>query len=111
MLAARQTSILNARDYTLTSESRTIQSGSTEVCAQFGAVDDIIIPVIEDIEFYQISPNNIAQVLQELSVANMFNVYIFMSSCVGGSKAPLGTISAIYTRYAGTISTSYKNFR
>ena len=39
-------------------------------------------------------------------------VYIYiMSSCVGGSKAPPGTISAIYTRYAGTISTSYKNFR
>ena len=38
-------------------------------------------------------------------------IYIFMSSCVGGSKAPPGTISAIYTRYAGTISTSYKNFR
>ena len=36
-------------------------------------------------------------------------IYIFMSSCMGGSKAPLGTISAIYTRYAGTISTSYKN--
>ena len=36
---------------------------------------------------------------------------ILMSSCVGGSKAPPGTISAIYTRYAGTISTSYKNFR
>ena len=31
-----------------------------------------------------------------------------MSSCVGGSKAPPGTISAIYTRYAGTISISYK---
>ena len=31
-----------------------------------------------------------------------------MSSCVGGSKAPLGTISATYMRYAGTISTSYK---
>ena len=38
-------------------------------------------------------------------------IYIFMSSCVGGSKAPPGTISAIYTRYAGTLSTSYKNFR
>ena len=38
-------------------------------------------------------------------------IYIFMSSCVGGSKAPPGTISAIYTRYAGTISNSYKNFR
>ena len=35
----------------------------------------------------------------------------FMSSCVDGSKAPPGTISAIYTRYAGTISTSYKNVR
>ena len=31
-----------------------------------------------------------------------------MSSCVGGSKAPPGTISAIYTRYAGTISTPIK---
>ena len=38
-------------------------------------------------------------------------IYLFMSSCVGGSKAPLGTISAIYTRYAGTISTSYKKIR
>ena len=29
---------------------------------------------------------------------------VFVSSCVGGSKAPLGTISAII--YAGTIKTS-----
>ena len=29
-----------------------------------------------------------------------------LSSCVGGSKAPLGTI---YMRYTGTLSTSYKN--
>ena len=52
-----------------------MQSGSIQVCVQFGAVDDIIVPVIEDIEFYQISlttTDNIAQVLQELSVANVF---------------------------------------
>ena len=61
-------------DYFIKNEQRTLQSGSTEVCVRFGVIDDIRNPLIEDIEFYQISltADDGVQVLQELSVANVF---------------------------------------
>ena len=40
------------QDYSTEAQSRTLGDGTTEVCAQFGALDDISTRVLEDIEFY-----------------------------------------------------------
>ena len=58
-------------DYFETNWQMTIQSGSFQVCMRIGAIDD---ELIEDIEFYQISltSDDSAEVVQELSVANVF---------------------------------------
>ena len=58
-------------DYSETDRQMTIQSGSIQVCMRIGVLDD---ELIEDIEFYQISltSDDSAEVVQELSVANVF---------------------------------------
>ena len=44
------------------------------MCAQFGALDDNLAPVLEDIEFYQISltTDDNADVSPELALTNVF---------------------------------------
>ena len=45
------------------------------MCVQFGALDDNLTPVLEEIEFYQITltTDDNADVLAERSLANFFN--------------------------------------
>ena len=47
--------VLGSEDYLAGPISVDLLEGSTEVCAMFGAIDDNLDPILEDIEFYQIS--------------------------------------------------------
>ena len=47
--------VLGSEDYLAGAISVDLLAGSTEVCAMFGAIDDNLNPILEDIEFYQIS--------------------------------------------------------
>ena len=65
---------LNGQDYSTEAQSRTLSGGALEVCAQFGASDDNINPVLEDTEFYQIllTTDDNADVLPERALTNVF---------------------------------------
>ena len=47
--------MFGSEDYFAGPTSVDLLAGSTEVCAMFGAIDDNLNPILEDIEFYQIS--------------------------------------------------------
>ena len=61
----------DAADYWNQQTTTQFESESTEVCVRMEVIDDTLI---EDIEFYQISltSDDSAEVVQELSVANVF---------------------------------------
>ena len=63
------------QDYILVTLNRDLESAISRVCASFGANDDIVGEVLEDLEFYQISlttPEENAVVDPALSLANVF---------------------------------------
>ena len=47
--------MLGSEDYLAGPISVDLLEGSTEACAMFGAIDDNLNPILEEIEFYQIS--------------------------------------------------------
>ena len=61
----------NGQDYSTDAQSRNLDGGAIEVCAQFGALDDDLAPVLEDTEFYQTTDDN-ADVSPELALTNVF---------------------------------------
>ena len=52
----------------------TLPAGALEVCVQFGSLDDNLAPILEEIEFYQITltTDDSADVLAERSLADFF---------------------------------------
>ena len=66
--------MVGSQDYFAGSTSRDLVAGSSQVCVEFGAVDDNLAPILEDTEFYQVvlSTDDDAIVIPELSTANIF---------------------------------------
>lgn len=62
------------QDYVPRTIDVNIQSEETRGCTQYGSVDDNPSPILEDVEFYQISltSDDAADVIPELAIANIF---------------------------------------
>ena len=65
---------LGSLDYFAGESSEDLVAGSSQACVEFGSVDDNLEPILEDVEFYQISltTDDNAGILPELSVADIF---------------------------------------
>ena len=69
------TADIMGQDYFVVTLNRDLESAISRVCASFGAFDDIVGEVLEDLEFYQISlttPEDDAVVDPALSLAIVF---------------------------------------
>ena len=66
--------MLGSADYLAGASSEELVSGSSQACVEFGALDDILDPILEDVEFYKVSltTDNNANIIPELSVADIF---------------------------------------
>lgn len=62
------------QDYIPRETTVNIQSDETRGCTQYGSVDDNLSPILEDVEFYQISltSDDDADVIPELAIASIF---------------------------------------
>ena len=63
------------QDYIVVTLDLDLESAISRVCESFGAVNDVVGQVLEDLEFYQISlttPEDDAVVDPALSLANVF---------------------------------------
>ena len=51
-----------------------LEAGNSQVCVPFGTIDDNDSPILEDIEFYQVSlsTNDNVDIVPELEIANVF---------------------------------------
>ena len=66
--------VLGSADYLAGASSEELVSGSSQACVEFGALDDNLDPILEDVEFYQLSltTDDNADIIPELSVADIF---------------------------------------
>ena len=66
--------MLGSTDYLAGVSSEELVSGSSQACVEFGALDDNLDPILEDVEFYQVSltSDDNADILPDFSVADIF---------------------------------------